>query len=102
MRDSILPFVIGIQEFMMISLISEDKRKKKLYDKGLSMVRRKIETVPLEKVDWDTVVNQISQSPFFRVLRWDAMKLFYTDRIGWRIVNYEGPPLVGYRDYNKC
>ena len=86
----------------LVSLIAEDRRKKKLYDEGLSLVRRKIETVPSEKVDWDDVGKQISQSPFFRVLRWDAIRLFYTDPIGWKVIGYKGPPLAGYRDYNKC
>jgi hypothetical protein len=86
----------------LISLISEDKRRKKYYDKELLMIRKSIESIPTEKIDWNNVAKQISQSSFFRVLRRDAIHLFYSDHIGWRTINYDGPPLAGYRDYNKC
>lgn len=86
----------------LIDLISEDKGKKKLYDEGLSMVRAKIETIPLEKVDWDAVAKKIAPSRFFRKLRLDAMRLFYSNPVGWKTVGYQGPPLIGYRNYHKC
>jgi hypothetical protein len=48
----------------LIKLISEDKMKKKLYDEGLSMVREKIETIPVKKVDWDDVARSKKNCPF--------------------------------------
>lgn len=86
----------------LTGLISEDRGKKKIYEKGISMVRRKVNNIPTEKIDWNDVAKQISQSYFFSVLRRDGMHLFYSDHINWGIIDYEGPPLAGYRDYNKC
>jgi len=86
----------------LIGLISADLPKKKIYDDGLILVRKKIEATPLEKIDWDSITQSISSSSFFHFLRWDAMLLFYSDKSSWQTVRYEGPPLTGYNNYNKC
>ena len=86
----------------LIGLLSTDLRKKKIYDDGLVMVRTKIATTPFASVDWDVLAQSISRSIFFRFLRWDAMRLFYSDKSSWAAIGYEGPPLTGYKDYHTC
>lgn len=83
-------------------LISRDAEKKRLYDIGLSSVRNLIEGSGPSSTDWNAILRDISPSQFFRLLRWDAMRLFYSDSTGWKTVGYVGPPLKGYRDYNRC
>ena len=86
----------------LISLLATDLRKKKIYDDGLLMVRKKISARPFEEIDWEVMTQSISRSPFFRFLRWDAMQLFYSDRASWQAVGYEGPPIIGYKEYHIC
>jgi hypothetical protein len=86
----------------LTGLISQDTKKKRIYAAGLSMVRREVEQGNGKQTDWDAVLRKIAPSRFFRVLRWDALRLFYSNPVGWNNVDYEGPPLVGYDDYHKC
>jgi hypothetical protein len=86
----------------LIALLSTDLRKKKIFDDGLLMVRKNIATKPLDVIDWDIMAQSISRSPFFRFLRWDTMQIYYSDKTSWAAVGYEGPPLVGYKNYNTC
>lgn len=86
----------------LAGLLSEDRKRRRFYDAGLSTVRREIEKTSGKQTDWDAVLRKIASSRFFRVLRWDAMRLFYSDPIGWKTAGYKGPPLVGYRDYHRC
>lgn len=84
------------------ALISQDSRKKRRYDAGLSAVRKEIAKEGGETVDWDTILNHLSHSPFFQEIRSDAMRLFYSDPLSWKTIGYEGPPIVGYEDYHRC
>lgn len=86
----------------LAGLLATDLRKKKIYDDGLLMVRRKIATDPFDEIDWEIMAQSISRSSFFHYLRWDAMQLFYSDRMTWQAVGYEGPPITGYKEYHKC
>jgi hypothetical protein len=86
----------------LIDLISEDKKIKKLYEKGFLLVRKEIEKTQEKQIDWDAILRQITPSSFFRRFRYDAMRLFYSDPIGWKSAGYRGPPIVGYRDYHRC
>lgn len=84
------------------ALISEDTKRQKIYRAGLFMVQQEIEKTIGEQTDWDAILRKIAPSRFFRVLRWDALRLFYADPAGWKTVGYKGPPLVGYGTYDKC
>jgi hypothetical protein len=86
----------------LLGLLSTDLQKKKIYDDGLLLVRKRIATIPLEEIDWDSITQNISQSSFFHFLRWDAMHLFYSDTSNWQAVGYDGPPLKGYTNFNTC
>jgi hypothetical protein len=86
----------------LTGLISKDTKRKGIYATGLLMVRREVEQKSGKQTDWDAVLRKIAPSRFFRVLRWDALRLFYSNPVGWNNVDYEGPPLVGYDDYHKC
>jgi hypothetical protein len=83
-------------------LISQDSKKKQRYRKGLSLVRKELEKNGKGKIYWDALLWQIVRSPFFGELRTDALQLFYSDPIGWSLVGYKGPPLIGYPDYYEC
>lgn len=40
---------------------------------------------------------------FFRLLKTKTFEMFYSSEVGWRFVNYDGPPQwSGNRDYHKC
>ncbi len=86
----------------LTSLISGDTKRKEIYSAGLAMVRREVEQNNGQQTDWEAIVRKIAPSRFFRVLRWDALQLFYSDPVGWSSVDYTGPPLVGYNDYHRC
>jgi hypothetical protein len=86
----------------LAELIAGDEKKKRIYDVGLSAVRSEIERNGPSSTDWDAILRVIAPSQFFRVLRWDAMRLFYSDPVGWETVGYVGPPLKGYRNYDQC
>jgi len=86
----------------LIDFISKDKKIKKIYEKGFLIVRTEIEKAQEKQIDWDEILRNITPSSFFRQLRNDAMRLFYSDPIGWKTVGYIGPPIVGYRDYHRC
>lgn len=86
----------------LIGLLATDLRKKKIYNDGLLMVRKKIGNTPFASVDWEVMAQSVSRSIFFRFLRWDALLLFYSDKSSWTAVGYEGPPITGYKNYNQC
>ena len=86
----------------LIGLLATDLRKKKIYDDGLEMVRKKIATTSIASIDWEIMAQSISRSIFFRFLRYDAMQIYYSDKTSWAAVGYEGPPLKGYKEYNSC
>ncbi|MDX1775707.1 MAG: hypothetical protein R3297_03940 [Desulfobulbales bacterium] len=86
----------------LVGMLSTDHRRKEIYAEGLFMVRNKIGPDPLVEIDWELLAQSISRSTFFRFLRWDAMRFFYADRASWQAVGYEGPPIRGYKEYDRC
>jgi hypothetical protein len=86
----------------LVHLISQGTEKKQAYKNGLQLVRKELQNNWNGKVDWDAVLWQISRTSFFSEFRRDALRLFYSDSVGWKLVKYKGPPLIGYPDYHKC
>lgn len=83
-------------------LISQDSKKKQRYNNGLTLVRKELQKNSKKKIDWDAALWRIARTPFFSELRTDVLTLFYSDPVGWNVVGYQGPPLIGYPDYHKC
>jgi hypothetical protein len=82
--------------------ISKDRKKERRYETGLSALRREIQLFQSNEIDWYAQWEKLPTSPFLRELKIDALRLFYSNPVGWSVVGYMGPPLMGYPDYYKC
>lgn len=91
---------IGLHK-KMLTMIRRDNEKKAVYLKGFDVVREAIGSGKGQP-DWVKVAQGIERTRFFRVLRRDAMKMFYSDPASWSAIGYDGPPLAGYTDYPAC
>src|SRR5512139_3953899 len=70
-------------------LVSQDSKKKQRYKNGLSLARKELQKNWKGKIDWDAVLWRIARTSFFSELRGDALRLFYSDAVGWSVVGYE-------------
>jgi hypothetical protein len=82
--------------------ISMDRKKRRRYEAGLSALRREMQLFQSNELDWDAQWENLPSSPFLRELKMDALHLFYSDPVGWKVVGYQGPPLLGYSGYCEC
>lgn len=85
----------------MLKMIDNDPEKARLYDAGFKSVRKELGASG-GQVDWIGILKRIESTYFFRIMRRDAMRMFYSDPVSWKAIGYDGPPLIGYMDYHVC